>query len=1381
MKKLNFRSPLLCYFLVLSYFGFAQSASLSTDRARVAVASIPDYYGGPNLKVLHTDAGTPLRAGTAWIWEKSSQEESYSYYVSMRAKGLNSVRMILFDTWEVEAYSPSAVFTPTDWNDPVYRARQLARMERSVNYASANGMYIIINSHNKIPDYNETYANALWTYVAPYFANRTHVLYEAANEPMSGIGNNGDMDMGAAGATSSPRLQALKRTYNIIRNGAPNTHIMVLTPPGINDYATGTGMGNLAASFTQLPGAVDWTKTSVAYHLYGNDRGFGNAAVNAANLRNLHSRYPGWPSENNFPSSVSSATLGITDDWRSAQFDNDIYVNQTCEKLGIGWSMWNINGQTQLDRNWPIMYADAVAKGWTWIPDPLTPDTQAPTVPTNLVATNIASTSATLSWTASTDNSAVTGYEVFKAGVSIGTTSSANFNLVGLVCASTAGFTVKARDAAGNWSAASTPLNITTTNCSTNFVVEAETNYTTVADVGGNCTVGPSNYAATTASNGMVVGLCDIGDEIKIAVNIPVTGTYNVQVRVRSGWGGSPMHYISNNKYEYRLNDVLQNFSYVSGSVTANIDVDSYYGTVQLSGVSLNAGLNYVRVKALEAWAKVDYVSVALIADTQAPTVPTALVASTITGSGFALAWAASTDNVGVTNYEIFRNGVSIGTSATPSFNVTGLTCGTNVSMTVKARDAAGNWSAASNALNVNTTALPNAGTIAGTTTILVGVSTTFTSSGTTGGSWSSSNTAVATVNASGIVTGVATGTATITYTLTIGGCSSSTNAVVTVNNNPNITQIIVRARSVGDAGANMRIEIMDSSSPTGGTVLQSQEFTNLPTNFADYSFNVNGIINPNQIRVNFTNDGGNRDFETDYIVVNGTTYQTEAVTTYSIGAWNPTNGCSNAGYFSISTIYCSGYFHFLAACTPPNAGSIAGTTTLCAGATSALTSNGLTGGTWSSSNPTIATVNATGVVTGVAAGTATITYSFSANGCSSSTTSTVTINALPNAGSIAGTTTLCTGATSALTSNGLTGGTWTSSNTTIATVNATGVVTGVATGTINITYSVSANGCSANTSRTITINALPNAGTIAGTNSFSAGTSQTFTSNGLTGGTWTSSNTTIATVNATGVVTGVAAGTATVTYTVSANGCSTNATRAVTINAVVSNTAIVIRARGIGAAGCNITIDIMNTSAPTGGTVLQTISFTNLPTTFANYTFNATGTVSANRIRVRYTNDMANRDLEIDYITVAGVTFQTEATTTYQIGVWTNVTDGCSVGGFYTSSILQCTGYVHFMANTTSRLSVERVTIEHPEVSFGIFPNPTQDILNVKFYTKVAQQVKTQVINLSGVVLQETFQDAVAGENTIQIPTDDLLEGFLIISVTYDNKISAAKFVVKH
>jgi len=93
------------------------------------------------------------------------------------------------------------------------------------------------------------------------------------------------------------------------------------------------------------------------------------------------------------------------------------------------------------------------------------PDTQAPSIPTGLTSSSVAQTSFTLSWTASTDNVGVTGYEVFKDGVSVGTTASTSMNISGLTCNTTYVMTVKARDAVPNWSAASTPLNVTTSAC----------------------------------------------------------------------------------------------------------------------------------------------------------------------------------------------------------------------------------------------------------------------------------------------------------------------------------------------------------------------------------------------------------------------------------------------------------------------------------------------------------------------------------------------------------------------------------------------------------------------------------------------------------------------------------------------------------------------------------------------------------------------------------------------------------------------------------------------------------------------------------------------------------------------------------------------------
>ena len=233
-----------------------------------------------------------------------------------------------------------------------------------------------------------------------------------------------------------------------------------------------------------------------------------------------------------------------------------------------------------------------------------------------------------------------------------------------------------------------------------------------------------------------------------------------------------------------------------------------------------------------------------------------------------------------------------------------------------------------------------------------------------------------------------------------------------------------------------------------------------------------------------------------------------------------------------------------------PNAGSIGGTTSVCAASTTTLSAaGGASGGTWSSSATTIATVSATGVVKGVAAGTATISYKVS-NGCGNATaTKMVTVSVMPSAGSITGAASVCTGATIALSSSGTAGGTWSSSATAKATVSATGVVTGVAAGSATITYKVT-NVCGTVTAtKPITVNALPSAGSVTGTASICAPGTTTLSASGPSGGTWVSSATAVATVGATGIVTGVSAGTAAISYQ-SSNGCGTvAASKTVSVN----------------------------------------------------------------------------------------------------------------------------------------------------------------------------------------------------------------------------------------
>lgn len=102
-------------------------------------------------------------------------------------------------------------------------------------------------------------------------------------------------------------------------------------------------------------------------------------------------------------------------------------------------------------------------------------------------------------------------------------------------------------------------------------------------------------------------------------------------------------------------------------------------------------------------------VNASTAADTTAPSVPGNLHSTLIAASSVAMAWNASTDNSGVKDYIIYRNGTQVGTSTTASFTDNALAPNTSYSFTVKARDLANNTSAVSQTLTVNTLVGTNA------------------------------------------------------------------------------------------------------------------------------------------------------------------------------------------------------------------------------------------------------------------------------------------------------------------------------------------------------------------------------------------------------------------------------------------------------------------------------------------------------------------------------------------------------------------------------------------------------------------------------------------------------------------------------------------------
>ncbi|MCW3123799.1 MAG: surface protein, partial [Flavipsychrobacter sp.] len=194
----------------------------------------------------------------------------------------------------------------------------------------------------------------------------------------------------------------------------------------------------------------------------------------------------------------------------------------------------------------------------------------------------------------------------------------------------------------------------------------------------------------------------------------------------------------------------------------------------------------------------------------------------------------------------------------------------------------------------------------------------------------------------------------------------------------------------------------------------------------------------------------------------------------------------------------------------------ISGTPSVCVGATTVLTSG--SGGAWSSSNTAIATTpSAFGFVKGIAPGTSIISYT-NTSGCVG--VQIVTVKVMPSV--ITGASSVCIGSTTYL-SDLVAGGAWSSPDATVSLVS--NAVTGVSAGTATISYNVS--GCVV----TGNINVLTVPNPIVGPTGVCKGNTVALT-DFSTGGVWSSSNTTIGSVDGLGNVSGLLTGTVTISYT---------------------------------------------------------------------------------------------------------------------------------------------------------------------------------------------------------------------------------------------------------
>ena len=268
-----------------------------------------------------------------------------------------------------------------------------------------------------------------------------------------------------------------------------------------------------------------------------------------------------------------------------------------------------------------------------------------PTAPTSLTAVPASSSAISLSWAASSDAVGVLAYHIFRDGGEIGTSTTTTYSDQGLSASTTYAYHVVARDAANN---ASPPSN--TANATTLATGQSDTQAPTAPTSLSATAVSSTSIALTwTAStdNAGVLGyrIYRNGSEVGTATGASFTDA-----------GLTPSTF-----YLY--------------SVTARDAAGNTSSPSAPAGATTPSGPQ---------------------SDTQAPTAPPSLSASATSSTTATLSWAASSDNVGVTGYRVFRNGAEVGTTGSTGYNDTGLSPSTSYSYTVTAYDAAGNTSGAS-------------------------------------------------------------------------------------------------------------------------------------------------------------------------------------------------------------------------------------------------------------------------------------------------------------------------------------------------------------------------------------------------------------------------------------------------------------------------------------------------------------------------------------------------------------------------------------------------------------------------------------------------------------------------------------------------------------
>ena len=214
-----------------------------------------------------------------------------------------------------------------------------------------------------------------------------------------------------------------------------------------------------------------------------------------------------WDQWNSIVMHVKTGTNGLVEAWVNSVY----YMSNTINLWQATWThdfKIGIYGD-RVDQQAEAFFDNVkFAKGanqFATVNPVLSNDTQVPTTPTNLAASNILSNAISLSFTASTDNLGVAGYDVYQNGVYLKTITTTNSVITGLAPATAYSFYVIAKDAAGNASGASNTVSATTNSAPSNLLPNGNVESGLTGWSGNNASIAVSTSIVHGGTNSLMV------------------------------------------------------------------------------------------------------------------------------------------------------------------------------------------------------------------------------------------------------------------------------------------------------------------------------------------------------------------------------------------------------------------------------------------------------------------------------------------------------------------------------------------------------------------------------------------------------------------------------------------------------------------------------------------------------------------------------------------------------------------------------------------------------------------------------------------------------------------------------------------------------------